>query len=93
MILELKERAAESQRAPEPKAGKTTVRKATFAGGRAGTMAFDNLKGPGIETTPQGLAETTEPMGTAVERKLTSDANKSTKTHPADPMLKASSNK
>jgi hypothetical protein len=98
--LELKESAAESHKAPEPTAGKAAQKKAAFVHGRAGTMAFDshgsiggsNSKAGVIESTPQGLSEA-EPLGTAVERKLTAEANRSAKSHATEPMLKASSSK
>jgi len=56
-------------------------------------MAFESHKGPVIESTPQGLSEAAEPTGTAVERKLTAEANKSAKSQVTEPMLKASSSK
>jgi len=91
--LELQESAAENQKAPEAKSSKQSTKKAVFANGRAGTMAFDSHKGSKvIESTPQGLSEA-EPMGTSVERKLTAENSKSVKTHATEPMLKASSSK
>jgi hypothetical protein len=51
------------------------------------------LKGAAIESTPQGLNESMEPPGTTVERKLTAEASKSTKSHGTEPMLKASASR
>ena len=90
MILELKE-SADNAKAPEPK-GKGALKNTAFPKGRAGTMAsVSHNKGSIIESTPQGPGE--GELGTIVERKLTSDNNKSAKTHAGEPLLKASSSK
>ena len=91
MILELKE-SADNAKAPEPKSGKGALKNTAFPKGRAGTMAsVSHNKGSIIESTPQGPGE--GELGTIVERKLTSDNNKSAKTHAGEPLLKASSSK
>lgn len=94
-MIELKENASEPPKAPPKKQGKeSSLKKANFHNSRAGTVAFDShMKSNIIESTPQGLVET-EPLGTGVERKLTAeDKSKSAKSHPTEPILKASSSK